>query len=139
MPILPTLGLERGVRCAALLGCCSPPPPPLLAGSGSLVAQDYPSRPIRWSSTYPTGNSSTCSSRILAQDLGARLASEFVIDNGDFFRPAWPGSGRALVRRPGRFRLHADARRHGELAFVVHSSRWAIGSSQPRTSRRRRW
>ena len=53
----------------------------MLAGSGSLVAQDYPSRPIRLIIHTPAGSLVDVLGRIIAQDLGERLGQGFVVDN----------------------------------------------------------
>jgi tripartite-type tricarboxylate transporter receptor subunit TctC len=45
------------------------------------AAQDYPSRPIRMLVTSPAGSLVDVLSRLLAQDLGARLGQSVVIDN----------------------------------------------------------
>jgi tripartite-type tricarboxylate transporter receptor subunit TctC len=55
--------------------------PALLLCAPNLLAQDYPSRPIRLVVPYPAGGTADVLARGIANETGARLGQTFVIDN----------------------------------------------------------
>ena len=61
-------------------------------------AQDYPTRPIRFLVTSPAGSLADVLSRLLTQDLQARLGQSIIVDN----RPGGMtmNATEALVRAP---------------------------------------
>ena len=65
----------RGVRKLTLLGVV------LLAAAQTVVAQDYPSRPVRLVVGYPAGGVNDIIARVIAQPLAERLGQPVVIDN----------------------------------------------------------
>lgn len=71
----------------------------LAAGITVAVAQQYPTKPIRWVAPFPPGGSSDLIARVLGQRFAAQLGQPVVIDN----RPGASGSfGTALVAKsPG--------------------------------------
>src|SRR4029078_5823072 len=52
----------------------------LLALSGPLAAQTYPSQPIKLISPFPPGGSVDITARLIAEPLGAQLGTRIVID-----------------------------------------------------------
>src|SRR6478672_12454428 len=52
----------------------------LLALSGSLAAQTYPSQPVKMISPFPPGGSVDITARLIAEPLGAQLGTRIVID-----------------------------------------------------------
>lgn len=57
------------------------------------VAQDWPERPVRILVSFPPGGSSDLVARLLADQLGARLGSPFIVEN----RPGAGGTVAALA------------------------------------------
>jgi len=53
----------------------------LAAGSGALLAADYPTRPVRWIVPYPAGGTTDILARIVGQTLSERMGQQFVIEN----------------------------------------------------------
>src|SRR4029079_17114084 len=53
----------------------------LLALSGSLAAQTYPSQPVKMISPFPPGGSVDITARLIAEPLGSELGTRIVIDN----------------------------------------------------------
>src|SRR5215510_4297016 len=53
----------------------------LAAGSGALLAADYPTRPVRWIVPYPAGGTTDILARIIGQYLSEHLGQQFVIEN----------------------------------------------------------
>jgi tripartite-type tricarboxylate transporter receptor subunit TctC len=53
----------------------------VLTGIGGAMAQDYPTRPVRWVVPYPAGGSTDILARIIGQYLSERLGQQFVIEN----------------------------------------------------------
>jgi tripartite-type tricarboxylate transporter receptor subunit TctC len=47
----------------------------------SAVAQDYPSRPVKWVVGYPAGGATDILARLIGQRLSERLGQQFVIEN----------------------------------------------------------
>ena len=47
----------------------------------SAVAQDYPTRPVRWVVGYPAGGATDILARLIGQRLSERLGQQFVIEN----------------------------------------------------------
>ena len=52
-----------------------------LAGIGNALAQDYPTRPIRWIVPYPPGGATDITARIMAAWLSERLGQQVIIEN----------------------------------------------------------
>src|SRR5437899_2282683 len=52
-----------------------------LAGTGSVSALDYPTRPVRFIVGYPAGGSTDILARIIGQHLSERLGHPFVVEN----------------------------------------------------------
>jgi tripartite-type tricarboxylate transporter receptor subunit TctC len=65
----------RGIHKLTMLGIV------LLAAAQSVVAQDYPSRPVRLVVGYPAGGVNDIIARVIAQPLAERLGQPVVIDN----------------------------------------------------------
>jgi len=57
------------------------PHPSSLIPVSSAIADDYPSRPVRWIMPYPAGGSFDTVSRALAQRVSERLKQQVVVDN----------------------------------------------------------
>jgi tripartite-type tricarboxylate transporter receptor subunit TctC len=55
----------------------------LLSGlmSSGAVAQDYPSRPVKWVVPYPPGGATDIIARVVGQRLSERLGQQFIIEN----------------------------------------------------------
>jgi tripartite-type tricarboxylate transporter receptor subunit TctC len=53
----------------------------MLAGIGNTLAQDYPTRPVRWIVPYPAGGATDIVARIIGQSLSERLGQQFIIEN----------------------------------------------------------
>ncbi|MGE0797691.1 MAG: Bug family tripartite tricarboxylate transporter substrate binding protein [Lautropia sp.] len=47
----------------------------------SAIAQDYPSRPVRWIVNYPPGGTTDVVARMVAQEVGQKLGVSIIIDN----------------------------------------------------------
>src|ERR1700754_749683 len=47
----------------------------------SAVAQDYPSRPVKWVVGYPAGGATDILARLIGQRLSERLGQQFVVEN----------------------------------------------------------
>jgi tripartite-type tricarboxylate transporter receptor subunit TctC len=73
----------RGTRfvCSFLLLFSFIPHPSSLIPVSSAIADDYPSRPVRWIMPYPAGGSFDTVSRALAQRVSERLKQQVVVDN----------------------------------------------------------
>ena len=52
-----------------------------LAGISNTLAQDYPTRPVRWIVPYPAGGATDIVARIIGQSLSERLGQQFIIEN----------------------------------------------------------
>jgi tripartite-type tricarboxylate transporter receptor subunit TctC len=52
-----------------------------IASIGSVVALDYPTRPVRFVVGYPAGGSTDIIARLIGQRLSERLGQQFVIEN----------------------------------------------------------
>ena len=72
-----------------VIGLCASPLLTMAAGP-SWAQSDWPSRPVRVVSPYGAGGSNDISARILAEELGRRLAQQFVVENK-------PGAGTRLA------------------------------------------
>jgi tripartite-type tricarboxylate transporter receptor subunit TctC len=48
---------------------------------GGAVAQDYPTRPVKWVVGYPPGGATDILARLIGQRLSERLGQQFVIEN----------------------------------------------------------
>jgi len=53
----------------------------LVLPAAAAVAQDYPSRPIRWIVPYPPGGTTDVLARLMGEYLSRKLGQQFVIDN----------------------------------------------------------
>jgi tripartite-type tricarboxylate transporter receptor subunit TctC len=53
----------------------------LLAGTGPALAQDYPTRPVRWIVGFPPGGPTDIVARLMGQWLSERLGQPFIIEN----------------------------------------------------------
>ncbi len=51
------------------------------AGTGSALAADYPTRPIKWVVPYPPGGTTDVLARIMAQHLSEKLGQQVVVEN----------------------------------------------------------
>jgi tripartite-type tricarboxylate transporter receptor subunit TctC len=60
-----------------------------LAGTGSVCALDYPTKPVRWIVGYPPGGATDIVARIMGQWLSERMGQQFIIENK-------PGAGNNL-------------------------------------------
>ena len=49
--------------------------------TGSALAQDYPTRPVRWVVGYPPGGATDILARLVGQRLSERLGQKFIIEN----------------------------------------------------------
>jgi len=49
--------------------------------TGSALAQDYPTRPVRWVVGYPPGGATDILARLVGQRLSERLGQQFIIEN----------------------------------------------------------
>jgi tripartite-type tricarboxylate transporter receptor subunit TctC len=49
--------------------------------SGSALALDYPTRPVRWVVPYPPGGTTDVLARIMAQWLSEKMGEQFIIEN----------------------------------------------------------
>ena len=58
----------------------------LAALTPAALAADYPERPVRILVSFPPGGSSDLVARLLAEQLGAELGQQFVVEN----KPALP-------------------------------------------------
>ena len=63
--------------CLTLLGVLAAS----LAGLGSALAVDYPTRPVRWIVPYPAGGATDILARLLGNKLSERLGQQFIIEN----------------------------------------------------------
>ncbi len=61
-----------------------------VASIGSAVAQDYPTRPIKWVVGYPPGGATDIIARLIGQRMSERLGQQFVIENK-------PGAGNNIA------------------------------------------
>ena len=52
-----------------------------VASTGSAVALDYPTRPVRWVVGYPPGGATDIIARLIGQRLSEKLGQQFVIEN----------------------------------------------------------
>ena len=69
-------------------------------------AQDYPARPVRVIVPYPPGGATDVIGRVVAQQLGAALGQQFIVDN----RAGAGGSlGAGAAAQGAARRLHAAA------------------------------
>jgi tripartite-type tricarboxylate transporter receptor subunit TctC len=57
---------------------------------GSAMAQDYPTRPVKWVIGYPPGGATDIIGRLIGQRLSERLGQQFVIENK-------PGAGNNIA------------------------------------------
>src|SRR3954467_3319605 len=94
----------RGMRTLPLIGLllCA------LAGMGG--AQDYPSKIVRIVVPFPPGAINDTIGRILANQLGARLGKQFIVDNR-------AGGGGIIA-----YELVANAPKDGHTLLVVSSA-----------------
>jgi tripartite-type tricarboxylate transporter receptor subunit TctC len=53
----------------------------MLVGVGNALAQDYPTRPIRWIVPYPPGGATDITARIMGAWLSERLGQQVIIEN----------------------------------------------------------
>jgi tripartite-type tricarboxylate transporter receptor subunit TctC len=60
------------------------------ASIGSVAAQDYPTRPVKWVVGYPPGGATDIIARLIGQRLSERLGQQFVIENK-------PGAGNNIA------------------------------------------
>ena len=67
--------LARFVALTLIAGLAS------LASSGSALAADYPTRPIKWVVPYPPGGTTDVLARIMAQHLSEKLGQQVVVEN----------------------------------------------------------
>lgn len=63
---------------------------PLALAGGAVLAQSYPSKPIRWVVPYPAGGGTDFLTRTLGQQLSTQVGQPVVVDNK-------PGAGTALA------------------------------------------
>lgn len=62
-------------RLAAALAAC------LAFASGTAIAQDYPTRPVKWIVPYPPGGTTDVLARIIAQWLSEKMGQSFIVEN----------------------------------------------------------
>ncbi len=79
---------RKKLICAVMLGVISSIA--VAAFGVSAVAQNYPTRPIRWVVGYPPGGATDIVARIIAANLSERLGQQVVIENR-------PGAGNNLA------------------------------------------
>jgi tripartite-type tricarboxylate transporter receptor subunit TctC len=60
------------------------------ASIGTVAAQDYPTRPVKWVVGYPPGGATDIIARLIGQRLSERLGQQFVIENK-------PGAGNNIA------------------------------------------
>ncbi len=53
----------------------------ILMSLGGVVAQDYPTHPVRWVVGYPAGGATDILARLIGQRLSERLGQQFVVEN----------------------------------------------------------
>jgi len=75
---------RRTAICLAAIGLSA------AASIGSVSAQDYPTRPVKWVVGYPPGGATDIIARLLGQRLSERLGQQFVIENK-------PGAGNNIA------------------------------------------
>jgi tripartite-type tricarboxylate transporter receptor subunit TctC len=75
---------RRTLICMAAIGLSA------AASVGGALAQDYPTRPVRWVVGYPPGGATDIIARLLGQRLSERLGQQFVIENK-------PGAGNNIA------------------------------------------
>jgi tripartite-type tricarboxylate transporter receptor subunit TctC len=75
---------RRTAICLAVIGLST------AASMGSVSAQDYPTRPVKWVVGYPPGGATDIIARLLGQRLSERLGQQFVIENK-------PGAGNNIA------------------------------------------
>lgn len=75
---------RRTAICLAVIGLST------AASTGSVSAQDYPNRPVKWVVGYPPGGATDIIARLLGQRLSERLGQQFVIENK-------PGAGNNIA------------------------------------------
>jgi tripartite-type tricarboxylate transporter receptor subunit TctC len=75
---------RRTAICLAVIGLST------AASIGSVSAQDYPTRPVKWVVGYPPGGATDIIARLLGQRLSERLGQQFVIENK-------PGAGNNIA------------------------------------------
>jgi tripartite-type tricarboxylate transporter receptor subunit TctC len=75
---------RRTAICLAVIGLST------AASIGSVSAQDYPNRPVKWVVGYPPGGATDIIARLLGQRLSERLGQQFVIENK-------PGAGNNIA------------------------------------------
>ncbi|MDO8277759.1 MAG: tripartite tricarboxylate transporter substrate binding protein, partial [Burkholderiaceae bacterium] len=63
----------RRLVCATLAACA-------LAGAGTVLAQDFPTKPIRLVVGYPPGGSNDIVARIIAPPLGEALGTQVIVE-----------------------------------------------------------
>ncbi|MGZ3349392.1 MAG: Bug family tripartite tricarboxylate transporter substrate binding protein [Xanthobacteraceae bacterium] len=74
-----TLSLPRAAWAFAPLAICLAGGS--IAGIGQALAQDYPSRPVRWTIGFPAGGSTDTLVRIMAEWLQMRLGQTVLVEN----------------------------------------------------------
>src|SRR3978361_1716986 len=52
-----------------------------IASISGALAQDYPTRPVKWVVGYPPGGATDTSARLIGQRLSERLGQQFIIEN----------------------------------------------------------
>jgi tripartite-type tricarboxylate transporter receptor subunit TctC len=75
---------RRSAICLAVIGLST------AASMGGALAQDYPTRPVKWVVGYPPGGATDIIARLLGQRLSERLGQQFVIENK-------PGAGNNIA------------------------------------------
>jgi len=75
---------RRSAICFAVIGLST------AASMGGALAQDYPTRPVKWVVGYPPGGATDIIARLLGQRLSERLGQQFVIENK-------PGAGNNIA------------------------------------------
>jgi tripartite-type tricarboxylate transporter receptor subunit TctC len=75
---------RRTAICLAVIGLST------AASMGGALAQDYPTRPVKWVVGYPPGGATDIIARLLGQRLSERLGQQFVIENK-------PGAGNNIA------------------------------------------
>ena len=75
---------RRTAICLAAIGLSA------AASMGSALAQDYPTRPVKWVVGYPPGGATDIIARLIGQRLSEKLGQQFVIENK-------PGAGNNIA------------------------------------------